>query len=88
MFVGVDIGPFVGLGSREDALALLDELAITYPAGSTPDATVVRDYKVLGTPATYFITPSGDIVERWNGFLTGNQLTRKIEELMEVSQGS
>jgi thiol-disulfide isomerase/thioredoxin len=88
VFVGVDIGPFVGLGSKEDALGLLDDLAVTYPAGSTPDAKIVRDYKVLGTPATYFVTPGGDIVERWNGFLTGDQLTKRIEELLEVSTDS
>jgi thiol-disulfide isomerase/thioredoxin len=86
--VGVDIGRFVGLGSKEDALALLEDLAITYPVGSTPDARVVRDYQVLGTPATYFVTPGGDIVERWNGFLTGDQLTKRIEDLIEVSDGS
>ena len=88
VFVGVDVGPFVGLGSEEDALALLDDLAITYPTGSTPDANMIRDYQVLGTPATYFITPGGDIVERWNGFLTSNQLTKKIDELIAVSAGS
>jgi thiol-disulfide isomerase/thioredoxin len=88
VFVGVDIGPFVGLGSKEDALTLLDDLAITYPAGSTPDAKIVWDYKVLGTPATYFVTPGGDIVERWNGFLTGDQLAKRVEELIEVSAGS
>jgi thiol-disulfide isomerase/thioredoxin len=88
VFLGVDIGPFVRLGSREDAVTLLEELEITYPAGSTPDAKIVRDYKVLGTPATYFVTPEGEIVERWNGFLTGDQLNKRIEELMEVSRGS
>ena len=88
VFVGVDVGPFVGLGSEEDALSLLDDLAITYPAGSTPDANIIRDYKVLGTPATYFITPGGDIVERWNGFLTGKQLTNKIDGLIDVSAGA
>ncbi|MFW6082629.1 MAG: DUF3179 domain-containing (seleno)protein [Chloroflexota bacterium] len=88
LVVGVDVGPFVGLGSEEDALALLADLAITYPAGSTPDAKIIRDYKVLGTPATYFITPTGDVIERWNGLLTRNQLTKKIEELIAVSSGS
>jgi thiol-disulfide isomerase/thioredoxin len=88
VFVGVDIGLFVGLGSKEDAVGLLDDLAVTYPAGSTPDAKIVRDYKVLGTPATYFVAPGGDIVERWNGFLTGDQLTKRVEELIEVSTDS
>ena len=87
VFVGVDVGPFVGLGSEEDALALLDDLGITYPTGSTPDAKIIRDHKVLGTPAIYFITPGGHIVERWNGFMTGNQLSKRIDELIDVSAG-
>ena len=87
VFLGIDVGPFLGLGSKEDALSLLDALAITYPAGSTPDANMVRDYRVLGTPNTLFIRPGGDITERWNGLLTGNQLTRKSEELIEISAG-
>ncbi|MGD9030954.1 MAG: DUF3179 domain-containing (seleno)protein [Anaerolineae bacterium] len=85
LFVGIDVGPFVGLGSKEDALALLDDLAVTYPVGSTPDAQIVRDYKVLGTPVTYFVTPGGEIVERWNGFLTRDQLANRIRELIEAS---
>jgi thiol-disulfide isomerase/thioredoxin len=85
LFVGVDMGPFVGLGSKEDALALLDELKITYPAGTTSDATVMRDYKVLGTPATYFLKPDGEIIQQWNGFLTEGQLNGHIEALLEAS---
>jgi hypothetical protein len=88
LIVGVDIGPFVGLGTKEDALALLDELEITYPAGATSDATVMRDYKVLGTPATYFLKPNGEIIQQWNGFLTGDQLNGHIEALLEASSSS
>ena len=83
LFIGVDIGPFVGLGSKEDALALLDELEITFPTGNTPDATIMRDYQVLGTPATYFFQPSGEITQQWNGFLTKKQLDDNIEALLE-----
>jgi thiol-disulfide isomerase/thioredoxin len=83
LFVAVDVGPFVGLGSEEDALALLDELEITYPAGNTPDATIMRDYKVLGTPATYFFRPSGEIAQQWNGLLTAEQLEDNVEALLE-----
>ena len=88
LIIGVDIGPFVGLGSRQDALALLDELEITYPAGTTSDAAVMRDYKVLGTPANYFIKPDGEIIQQWNGFLTGDQLNGHIEALLEASASS
>ncbi len=88
LVVGVDVGSLVGLGSEEDALSLLEDLAITYPAGSTPDARTIRDYQVLGIPATYFITPVGDVVERGDGILTRDQLTTKIETLIEVSVDS
>ena len=83
LFVAVDVGPFVGLGDEDDALALLDELEITFPAGSTPDASVLRDYKVLGTPATYFFTPDGEVIQQWNGFLSGDQLEEYVERLLE-----
>ena len=33
IFLGLDIGPFVRLGSHQDARSLLRELDITYPAG-------------------------------------------------------
>jgi len=83
--IGVDVGPFVGLGSNEDGKALLQELGITYPAGATPDQSIMRDYKILGTPATIFLTPDGQVIDRWNGLLTGDQLDTKIAELLEAS---
>jgi hypothetical protein len=85
LFVGLDIGPFVGLGDEEDARTLLGQLKVTYPAGNTPDATILRDYRVLGTPATYFFTPDGEIFQQWNGFLIGGQLGENIEALLVAS---
>jgi thiol-disulfide isomerase/thioredoxin len=85
LFVGVDIGPFVGLGSEEDARTLLGQLKVAYPAGNMPDATIMRDYRVLGTPATYFFTSDGEIFQQWNGFLTGGQLGENIEALLVAS---
>jgi thiol-disulfide isomerase/thioredoxin len=88
LFVGVDVGPFVGLGSREDGRALLDELGITYPAGSTPDPQILRDYDVLGTPTTHFVTPSGESIQRRTGPMSEDQLHENIEALIEDSRGS
>lgn len=45
---GLDIGPFVALGSREDGKALVQELGITYPTGTTRDRKVVREYQEIG----------------------------------------
>ena len=88
LIVGVDIGPFVGLGSKEDGLALLDELGITYPAGTTSDVSVMRDYQVLGTPTTLFLKPNGEIVQRWTGLLGEAQLAGFIEKLLKASSSS
>jgi len=87
LVVGVDIGPFIGLGSEKDARALLDELEITFPAGTTSDAGVVRDYRVLGTPTTLFVKPNGETVEQWTGRLTPGQLNEYIEALLDASSG-
>ncbi|MCH7495204.1 MAG: TlpA family protein disulfide reductase, partial [Candidatus Marinimicrobia bacterium] len=47
-FLGVDVGTFfVGLGTRQDALDLLSELNITYPAGSS-NRTPLVNYSVTG----------------------------------------
>ena len=85
LIVGLDVGPFVGLGSAEDALALLEELDITYPAGTTSDAMILRDYMVLGTPATVFLLPNGEVLQQWNGLLAGQQLRDNIDALVEAS---
>jgi len=87
LVIGVDIGPIVGLGSEEDARALLDELEITFPVGTTPDTTVMRDYKVVGMPTTYTIKPNGEIIEQWTGVLTEDQLNGRIEALLEAVEG-
>ncbi|GMR09868.1 MAG: hypothetical protein BMS9Abin28_0688 [Anaerolineae bacterium] len=85
LLVGLDVGPFVGLGSQADAQALLTELAVTYPAGTTTDANVVVDYGLLGMPTTYFISPEGELVDTWTGLLTKDKLVELVEQLLEAS---
>ncbi len=82
--LGVDIGPQQSLGTREEGRELLTELGVSYPAGSTFSASVVRDYEVLSMPTTLFITPSGEIVRTWSGFLTEERLSELIDELIAV----
>jgi thiol-disulfide isomerase/thioredoxin len=87
ILLGVDIGPFVGLGSREDAQRLLRELNITYPTATTPEANVVVNYKVRGMPTTVFLTPDGEIVETHVGFLDEATLRDKLQDLFQVKSG-
>lgn len=81
--LGVDIGQFMGLGTLEDAEALLHDLDITYPAGFTNDETVVQGFKVLGMPTTVFINPDGSIFNKWTGALNRETLDEQVDKLME-----
>lgn len=85
ILVGVDVGPFTALGSREDGRALLEHLGVSYPAGTTFDPAVLQDYSVLGMPSTAFITPQGEIVSTWTGLLTKAKMTELVEELLQAS---
>ena len=85
LLVGVDIGPFTALGTRDQGRALLKELAVTYPTGTVFEAEVLINYRVIGMPSTYFITPEGEIVETWTGLLTEGKMTELVEELLVAS---
>jgi len=79
--VAVDIGPFVRLGDKEDALALIEDKALTFPAGTTQDTEVMRQYTVLGTPTTVFFNADGSISEVYTGLLSLEQFNAKIAAL-------
>jgi thiol-disulfide isomerase/thioredoxin len=83
--IGLDVGPFTGLGSREDGRVLLEELGVAFPAGTTYDAEVVQSYEVMGMPTTFFITPEGDIHRKWTGLNSKDKLTELVKELVTIS---
>lgn len=82
VLVGVDLGQFFALGSEEDAVALLNELGVTYPAGATGDGNVVRELGVLGLPATFFIAADGSLHRKWQGVLNGEKLAEITDEML------
>jgi len=86
VLVGVDVGTFTGLGNEEAGRALLQEAGITYPAGTTANADVLRAYQVVGMPTTLFFTPDGEIVERWTGLLTRDKMQELVQKLIGASQ--
>ena len=81
-FLGIDLRPFTGLGSHEDADELLQELGVTYPAGWTADVSVPRKYGVTSMPTTVFIDSSGDIFDKRAGAIDRNALVRSITRLL------
>jgi len=88
ILLGLDVGPFTNLGTSEQGQALVQELGITYPTGTTSNADLVRNYQILGMPTTYFVTPDGEIVRTWTGLLTEDKLAELVEELIDVSASS
>lgn len=84
--VGVDVGQFTGLGSPKDAGRLLDSLGVTYPAGYTDDAGVVRDYQIRAMPTTAFITADGKLFQIWTGSITQEQVTAIARDMLEKEE--
>lgn len=80
--LGVDVGPFTGLGDREQAIEFLDTIDLTYPTGQATSADIVRDYKVLGMPTTVFVHRNGTIMRTWTGAITGDKLREITQELI------
>lgn len=80
--LGIDIGPQQFLGTREEGQALLVELGVTYPAGTTFDDTVVRGFEILGMPTTFFIAADGTVLRKWSGLLDEDKLNELVDELV------
>ncbi len=85
ILIGVDVGSFVGLGSRDDGKALLRELKTTFPAGSIFRPDEFRRSGILGMPTTLFITADGKIFRKYTGLLTRDQMTTFLGELLKAS---
>jgi thiol-disulfide isomerase/thioredoxin len=86
--IGIDVGPFVGLGSRDDGKALLRELKVTFPAGTIVSADAFRRYGIFGMPTTVFITGDGKILRKYTGILTRDQMKMFVDELLKASGAS
>ena len=79
--VGVDVG-FQFYGTFGDGKALLTELDVHYPAGTTVDDGVLRDYRVVGLPTTLFIRADGSLMRSWSGLLTESKFNEIIDDLV------
>ena len=85
LFVGVDIGPFVNLGTYSQGKALVEELKITYPTGSTGNRTIVTDWRVASMPTTFFLNRDGRVHDSVLGALTSSRLSQKIRALIAAN---
>lgn len=82
IMVGVDIGPFIGLGSHDQAREFLREYSIEYPTAYALSIDPVREYEVRGMPTTLFIASEGEIIRKHTGYLPEAQLRSEIQALI------
>ena len=86
LMLGVDIGPFVRLGTHAGARAFLSEYGISYPAAYATSDDPVRDYEVRGMPTTLFFDGSGEIVNKHTGFMPEGQFRRELQALIATTE--
>ncbi len=85
IYVGLDVGRYNNLGSRASALALLNQLNITYPAGAPPNGRPLVDYRVQNMPTTVFFDSEGQVFRRWPGTISENKLEDIVTEMIASS---
>jgi thiol-disulfide isomerase/thioredoxin len=83
--VGIDVGPFTGLGTHEDAVKLYTQLGIHYPLAYAVDASPMQLFTVEGMPTTVFLTAKGQVLDRVTGILTEDQLRSEIQQKLLAS---
>jgi len=73
---------FLGMNVEDepaDALGLAIETGVTYPLSSDPQGNIQLDFTIINLPATLFISPEGEELDRWLGVLNEAELTKRIE---------
>jgi thiol-disulfide isomerase/thioredoxin len=80
--IGIDVGVFTGLGTEQNALDLLEELNITYPAGRAVDREPLLDYGATGMPTTVFFSADGNVVEKRIGLILEDEMRTKLDDLI------
>ncbi len=82
--VGVDSGRFFGLGTRNDALAFIDEFDITYPTAQAKNRAPLNRYGINALPATIILDPSGAVLDRRSGFIAEDQLQFTLDQAIRT----
>lgn len=76
---------FLGINTQdtpEAAAVIAEETGVSYDLARDPEAELFGAFQVFGMPSTFFISPEGEILDRFTGATTGEQLEQKIRELL------
>lgn len=73
---------FLGINVQDepaDALDLAVVTGVTYPLALDPQADIQLGLRIISTPATLFISPSGEVLDTWQGILDEAELSSRIQ---------
>lgn len=82
--VGVDVGRFFNLGTRDDARNFLEEFDITYPTSWARDRSPLTRYGINALPATIVLDASGEGIDRQVGFIAEDRLGFILEQAIRT----
>ena len=85
LFVGVDVGPYVGLGTYNGGRDLVEDFGITYVTGNTFNRSVITDWQITNMPSTFLLDQNGKVHDIVIGAILGSRLSEKIEDLIAIS---
>jgi cytochrome c biogenesis protein CcmG, thiol:disulfide interchange protein DsbE len=75
-FIGIDVRDV-----RNDALLMLEDAGVGFPAGVDRDRKIADAFELAGMPTTVFIAPGGRIVATVQGGLTQAELAKQLSRL-------
>jgi cytochrome c biogenesis protein CcmG, thiol:disulfide interchange protein DsbE len=78
-FLGVDVQD-----DPEAAKRFVRRTGVKYRIASDPVAAAFKRMKVIGMPTTYFVDADGDVLERFTGPLTADDLRGKLRRHFDV----
>ena len=79
-FVGVDHAD-----SRTNAIEMLDQAGVAYPAGYDPRGVTAPAFGLRGLPDTVFVTADGRVLETVRGELDRQGIEERVERLLAAS---
>jgi cytochrome c biogenesis protein CcmG, thiol:disulfide interchange protein DsbE len=82
VLVGVDFQD-----ARADALAYMDQAAMTWPAVEDPGSRTALAYGVYGIPETFFIGPDGQIAAKDVGPVSFARIAAQVDRLLPGGAG-
>ena len=85
LFVGVDVGHYVGLGTYNGGRDLVESIGITYITGNTFNRSVITDWQIANMPSTFLLDQNGKVHDIVIGAILGSRLSEKIEDLIAIS---